>query len=85
MANEYLNTEAPGSRYSNYKNWETLKNAPYDYESKGLNKYILSKSLVESTNPITQYILAAYEAGIVFVLKYVDELKNFKNVHWKNR
>lgn len=85
MANEYLNTTNPGQRYGKYRKWESLKNAPYDYDNEGLNKYILSKSIVNSSNPITQYMLNAYEILIKFVLKYTDELKNFKNVHWKNR
>lgn len=74
-----------GSRFSNYKKWEENSTLLYDYENEGLIKHILSHTIVESTNPILKYVLIYYEKSIVFLLKYVDRLKHFKNYHWKNR
>jgi hypothetical protein len=30
-------------------------------------------------------LLNYLESSLVFLMKYVDVLKNFKNIHWKNR
>ncbi len=74
-----------GARFKNYSLWETTKQTPYDYERDGLVKRILSKPITDTDNPILQTILKYYETSIVFLLKYIDILKNFKNIHWKNR
>lgn len=74
-----------GSRFKQYSLWESKKQDAYDYENKGLLKYILSNRIVNSENEILQKILKYYEYNIVFVLKYIDRLKHFKNYHWKNR
>lgn len=74
-----------GTRFKNYKLWENKKYSPYDYERFGLNQHILSRKLVTTDNSILKTILSYYERSIIFVLKYVDRLKNFKNYHWKNR
>lgn len=84
MSNKLI-TERPGARFDIYRKWDELQNAPYDYVNDGLNQHILTNKLMNITNPITQFMLDVYESTIVFVLRYVDELKNFKNVHWKNR
>ena len=74
-----------GERYVNYKLWENTKQTPYNYEHEGLVKRIVSKPIANTDNPVLKIILQFYESSIVFVLKYIDILKNFKNVHWKNR
>lgn len=74
-----------GERFKNYDDWAVRKNAPYDYARKGLLKHILSNKIVDTKNVITKSILTYYEMSIIFVLKYIDKLKNFKNYHWKNR
>lgn len=74
-----------GSRFKNYSLWETTKQTPYDYERDGLVKRIMSKPIANTDNPILQTVLKYYETSIIFLLKYIDILKNFKNVHWKNR
>lgn len=79
-------TQQPnGTKYKAYTLWEHLKNNPYDYENNGLVKRIVSKPLANTDNPTLQVILKFYEASIVFTLKYIDILKNFKNIHWVNR
>lgn len=74
-----------GNRYKNYCLWENIKNQPYDYEKNGLIKYLLPQKITSTNNSILQFILKYYEANITFMLKYIDHLKNFKNIHWKNR
>ena len=74
-----------GTFLDEYASWDDTKNMPYDYRRKGLLKRVMSAPIVNTTNPVTKFMLDVYEYAIVFVLKYVDVLKNFKNVHWKNR
>ena len=74
-----------GSKYKEYYLWEDRKNKPYDYEKHGLLQHIMSNVIVNSHNSILQFVLSYYEKSIVFLLKYVDRLKHFKNYHAKNR
>lgn len=74
-----------GSRYKDNELWEDKKYSPYNYERNGLLQYILSNRVVNSNNEFLKFILRYYEKSIIFVLKYIDQLKNFKNYHWKNR
>ena len=74
-----------GNRYNDYKLWESTKLTPYDYEHSGLVKRIVSKPIANTDNPIFKIVLKYYESSIVFLLKYVDILKHFKDIHWKNR
>lgn len=78
-------TRTNGERYITYKKWSKTANLNYDYESNGILTNIMSKRIIDTTNPILQFILGIVEKSLVFVLKYVDELKNFKNFHYKNR
>ncbi len=74
-----------GTRYEKYKLWEITKQTPYDYKEDGLVKRIISKPIANTDNPILQKVLKFYESSIVFLLKYIDILKHFKDVHWRNR
>lgn len=74
-----------GTRFINYDSWEIIKHAPYNYAKNGLLKYIMSKQIVETTNPVLKILLQFVESSLFFVMKYTDILKNFKNIHWKNR
>lgn len=78
-------TNKNGSRFKEYYKWEIVKNSPYDYEKFGLLKHILSSKIVDSNNKILKIVLKYYENSLVFLMKYVDILKNFKNIYWKNR
>lgn len=78
-------TRTNGERYITYKKWSKTANLNYDYESNGILTNIMSKRIIDTTNPILQFILGIVEKSLIFVLKYVDELKNFKNFHYKNR
>lgn len=72
-------------RYRDYYKWEKRSQSPYNYEKHGLIKHLLSNKLINTNNSVLRVILAYYENSIVFLLKYVDRLKHFKNHHWKNR
>ena len=74
-----------GSRYKNYNKWEDRKNVPYDYGNDGLLNHIMSPAIVNTKNSILKFILNYLENSLIFVLKYIDILKNFKNPHWRNR
>lgn len=73
------------TRFSNYCEWENRKNTPYNYRRNGLLNKIMSHSITESNNKVLQIILSYYEKSLIFLMSYVDELKYFKNPHWKNR
>lgn len=74
-----------GTRYKRYKNWNKTKYDSYDYEKNGLLKHLMSRKIIESKNNITQFILQYFEKSMIFLMRYIDELKNFKNIHYKNR
>ena len=74
-----------GTRYKDYRLWEDKKYSPYDYENNGLLQHIISRKIVSTTNPVLKFMLNYYEESIVFVLKYIDRLKHFKNYHRSNR
>ena len=74
-----------GNRYKHYQHWENVKNAPYDYERYGHLNKIMSNRIYNTTNEALKVILSYYERSLIFVMKYVDRLKHFKNPYWKNR
>lgn len=74
-----------GTRFNNYDSWEVVKHSPYNYAKHGLLNHIMSKIIVDTNNPALKSILQYTETSLIFVMKYVDILKNFKNIHWKNR
>lgn len=74
-----------GTRFINYDSWETIKYKSYDYTKHGLLKHIMSPIIINTTNPVLKFILNYVETSLVFLMKYTDILKNFKNPHWRNR
>ena len=74
-----------GERFKLYKLWNETKQTPYDYENNGLVKKIVSKPIADTDNPVLKSVLKYYESSIIFLLKYIDILKHFKDIHWKNR
>lgn len=80
-----MNYNDNGNRYKHYQHWENTKNTPYDYERYGLLNKIVSNRIYNTTNESLKVILNYYEKSLVFVMKYVDRLKHFKNPYWKNR
>ena len=74
-----------GTRYRYNYVWEDRKNLPYNYEVNGLLNKIMSRSITESRNEPLRFMLNFYEQSLIFLMKYIDRLKYFKNPHWKNR
>lgn len=74
-----------GMRYNDYDRWEIRKHTSYDYVKYGLLNHIMSRAIVNTNNNVLKIILQFVESSLMFVMKYTDVLKNFKNIHWKNR
>ena len=74
-----------GTRYYDYIEWENRKNIEYNYKRNGLLSKMMSRNIINSKNNILQYIIKFFEESLIFVMSYIDILKHFKNVHWKNR
>ena len=80
-----METNSNGTRFKNYYLWEDRKNMPYNYSRDGLLKNIISPVILNTKNPALKLLLNYVETSLIFVMKYTDILKNFKNIHWKNR
>lgn len=80
-----MNTQNNGKRFESYKDWDISHNFEYDYARNGVVKKIVSKPMAQTDNPILKIILQFYDSTITYMLKSIDILKNFKNIHWKNR
>jgi hypothetical protein len=80
-----METRGNGTRFIEYDKWETVKHKSYDYAKNGLLKNIMSPIILETNNPALRILLQYTETSLIFVMKYIDMLKHFKNIHWKNR
>ncbi len=78
-------TRPNGTKYKMYFLWENIKNPKYNYNAYGILPTIMSKDIINTKNKALKYILSFYDNSIIFLLNYIDELRNFKNIHWKNR
>lgn len=74
-----------GTRFNNYYKWETVNLTEYDYAKHGLLKHLMSPTILNTSNSLLQVLLKFVESSLVFAMKYTDIIKNFKNIHWKNR
>ena len=74
-----------GMRFINYDAWQKTKYDVYDYSKNGLLRHIMSPAIVNTDNAVLKIILQYIESSMIFVMKYTDMLKNFKNTHWRNR
>lgn len=74
-----------GHRFKNYDVFEQKLHQPYNYEKYGLIQHLVSHKIVESKNIPLQAILKFTDRSFVMLLKYIDQLKNFKVYTWKNR
>lgn len=77
-----------GNRYKYYHKFESSP-IEYDYYNKGLLRHIMSYAITKEQdakeNTILKNILNTFESSLIFALKYVDRLKNFKNYTKNNR
>ena len=80
-----LVTRTNGDKYLTYFIWDKTKHESYKYNLYGILPKLMSSSIINTENVALKYILSFYDKTFIFLLKYIDELKNFKNFHWKNR
>lgn len=73
-----------GSRRRYIKNYEVSNNQAYDYERYGLLNKVLPKVICETENTSTRAVLRFVEYILVWLMRYVDDLKNFKNWNYKD-
>lgn len=74
-----------GTRFEQYRLYETKLHARYDYANEGLLKHLISRRIRDTKNPILQYVLIYIEKNLIFAMKSVDILQNIHNYNWKNR
>ena len=74
-----------GTRFANYDKWEYTTVKPYNYQRDGLLNKIMSPAIVNTSNSMLKVIIEFVESSLVFVMKYVDILKHFKNIYLNNR
>lgn len=70
-------------RYNYLKSLENRKHTPYDYAENGLLKKLLPTVIINSENDITQSIIKYIEYILIHLMRYVDELKHFKDWNWR--
>jgi len=73
----------PGTRYAALRKYNQPKHAPYDYQRDGLLDKVLPPVITNTKNKTTRIVLDLVENASVFLLKYVDTLKHFKNWNYK--
>ena len=73
-----------GSRRRYIKNYEVSNNQAYDYGRYGLLNKVLPKVICETKNTSTRAVLRFVEYILVWLMRYVDDLKNFKNWNYKD-
>lgn len=74
-----------GNRFSQYYKWNNIKYEPYNYERYGLLNHLMSSKIISSKNYMLNIMLSYVENSLIFVMRYIDKLKNFKNIHSSNR
>lgn len=73
-----------GGRYRYYYKFNS-SDGRYDFEHDGLLDKLMSHSITDTNNIILRFVLSVIENSIVFISKYIDSLKSFKNYVKKNR
>lgn len=66
-------------RYAYFKALDDAKHMPYDFEKQGILENCLPEIITKTTNKTTNAILRFTERTFVFICKYIDELKYFKD------
>lgn len=73
----------PGTKYQNIGQHDMTMHKPFDYKKHGLLKQMLPKVITNTKNSTTKLVLEFVEHAMIFLISYVDELKNFKNPHFR--
>ena len=74
---------ALNTRYENLGRYDITRHKPFDYRKLGLLKQVLPKTITSTKNRTTKLILESIEHVFLFLISYVDDLKNFKNPFYK--
>ena len=74
---------ASGTKYQNIGQHDIVMHKPFNYKKYGLLKQLLPKVITNTTNTTTRLVLDFVEHSMLFLISYVDELKNFKNPNFK--
>lgn len=72
-----------GTRYEHIGRYDIVKHKPYNYKKAGLLRSNMPAVITNTKNKTTRIVLDFVEAVQLFLISYVDELKQFKNPHWK--
>lgn len=72
-----------GTRYEYLESYNVTKHKPYNYKRYGLLNKLFPKVIYETKNKSTKTVLDFLEQMTIFLLKYVDILKYFKNPCFK--
>lgn len=72
-----------GTRRESLGRYDIIKHQPYNYKKSGLLDLVMPKVITGTKNKTTRLILDFVEAVQLFLISYVDELKQFKNPHFK--
>lgn len=72
-----------GTRWKYTKQHSHIKHKPYDYEDEGLLIRLLPERITTTENATTRAVLAFVEDVCVRLLKYVDELRYFKDWNYR--
>lgn len=67
------------TRYEYLRNTEYIIRPRYDYKKNGLLRKLIPQVWYKSKNKVTNMILSFVETEFVSLMKYVEELKQFKN------
>lgn len=73
----------PGTRYKEMQYFDTAKHLPYDLEGKGLLNKLLPSYVYNTQNIHTKGLIQFIENAAMFLFRYVEELRNFRN--WSRR
>lgn len=79
-----LEKEAIGKRKEYYYKYDKL-DSRYDWKHQGILTHIMSNAITSSKNSILRYMLGIFENSLIFILRYVDKLHDFKNYIKCNR
>lgn len=73
----------PGTKYQTLGQHDMVMHEPFNYKKNGLLKQMLPKVITGTKNSTTKLVLEFVEHAMLFLISYVDELKNFKNPNFR--
>lgn len=67
-------------RTENFKYYDTLAKSKYDYAREGILSKCLPKIFFKG-NSVFVTFLQLIDLRLIMMFRYIDKLKNFKNIH----